>query len=203
MKKTLFLVSAQMQTGKDEFGKRLATWANGQTVAYASPVKEVAIAMLGMPPSVAYGGEKERRAWKRYGKDAREWLQWIGTELGRSQVFQTVWIHRLIERISASCVGAFVVTDARFGNELDFPYDNPAELLALFNEGHVSTFHESGYHVVKIRLRRPGAENKDAHASEAEQLGIPDEHFDEVIVNDGALKDLDNHAKRIANKYIR
>jgi hypothetical protein len=60
-------------------------------MSFAQPVKEIAIA-LGMPSNVAYGGEAERRAWKKYLKaldkeaDGREWLQWIGTEFGRDQI---------------------------------------------------------------------------------------------------------------------
>ena len=202
MRKIVFLISSQQQNGKDTFGERLARWTNGITLAFADPVKEVAISMLGMPPEVAYGGEAERRAWKRYGKDAREWLRWIGTELGRAQISPEVWIHRMIERVSKSSVGSFVVTDARFGNELDYSYGDPVMLSQLRDQGSITAFHEAGFRVVKIRLRRPGAENTEAHASESEQLTIPDDHFHEVVVNDGSPKDLDNKAKVIAAKYV-
>jgi hypothetical protein len=208
MAKILFLVSAQLQSGKDAFGAALRHEVMGVNLAFAQPVKEVAIAMLGMPGEVAYGGEAVRRAWKRYCKDrstcpnethdactdAREWLQWIGTELGRDQVHHDVWVHRLMERAPVHA-GHVVVTDARFENELGL--DGPTPGLAFHNLEL-----KNPYRVVKIRLKRPGHENDLPHRSEKEQLGIPDSEFDEVVVNDKDLKDLESKAKLIARKYL-
>jgi len=198
---TLFLVSAQMQSGKDVFGKKLAKEAHGICVAFANPLKEAAIALLGMPSEVAYGGEKERRAWKRYGKDAREWLQWFGVELVRTTFHPNVLTHRLLERIACGASSAFVVTDARMPDELSHAYDDSAWLAGLYEAGLVERVLLEGYRVVTIRLSRPGHENTDAHPTEAAQLGLPDSFFDEVIVNDGPVRCLDDHARRIAAKY--
>lgn len=207
--KTMFLVSAQLQSGKDQFGEALRKEVLGVGLAFAQPVKEVAIAMLGMPARVAYGGEVERRAWKRYCKDkascpnathdactdAREWLQWIGTELGRVQIDPDVWAHRLLER-APGFAGDVVVTDARFKNELDTPGSVTPGL------GYGNTHLERPFRLVKIRLKRPGHENDIEHASEKEQTEIPDSAFDEVVVNDGTLQDLESKAKVIARKYL-
>ena len=162
--------------------------------------------MLGMPAHIAYGGEAERRAWKRYCRDrdactndthdactdARQWLQWIGTELGRLQIHPEVWIHRLMER-APRFAGDVVVADARFKNELGM---TPGGIEKANNEL------EHPYRVVKIRIKRPGFENDDQHASEKEQTEIPDEAFDEVVENDGNLKQLEAKAKLIAKKYL-
>jgi len=184
--KTVFLICGQLQSGKDTFGQLLAKAGGGITIAIADPIKEVAISMLGMPSAVAYGGEKERRSWTRYGKDAREWLQWIGTELGRAQIAQEVWLDRLVERIEPRCMKAFVVTDARLGFELE-------KIGPKLGER---------YRTVKIRIRRPGAENKLEHQTESEQQEIPDSVFDEVVVNKGTLQDLEQQALDIAKKYL-
>lgn len=208
--KTIFLISAQLQSGKDAFGESLRKSALGTRLAFADPVKEVAIALLGMPSQVAYGGEAERRAWKRYCKDkaacknanhdactdAREWLQWIGTELGRDQIHHDVWVHRLMER-APGFAGHVVVTDARFKNELAVPDWTGSPGMKAANEAL-----KRPYSLVKIRLKRPGNENDIAHRSESEQLSIPDEMFDEVVVNDGTLQELEAKAKNIARKYL-
>ena len=55
---------------------------------------------------------------------------------------------------------------------------------------------------IKIRLKRPGNENDDEHASEKEQMGIPDSSFDEVVVNDGTIGELEGKARLIANNYL-
>lgn len=204
--KIMFLISAQLQSGKDLFGSTLAKAANATTIALASPVKEVAISMFGMPSRVAYGGEAERRAWKRYClkrgdcpnptheacSDAREILQWIGTECGRLQVSQDVWIHRLFERAPLFAGRAVIVTDARFKNELGMTDALDKANAAL----------ELPFRFVKIRLRRPGHENSLGHASESEQLEIPDAFFDEVVINDGTKQDLESRARIIAKKYL-
>ena len=209
--KFMFLISAQLQSGKDAFGEALRKAICATAVAFASPVKEVAIAMLGMPAAVAYGGEKVRRAWKRYCKDratcpnkthdactdAREWLQWIGTELGRGQIHHDVWVHRLMER-APNFAGHIVVTDARFWNELSIDgAPNPTPGLGAANDALPLSFR-----LVKIRLKRPGHENDSSHASEKEQTEIPDSAFDEIVVNNGTLQDLESSAKLIARKYL-
>jgi hypothetical protein len=191
---TIVLVSAQLQSGKDTFGKPLARALDGITIAFADPLKEIAI-QLGMPSEVAYGGEADRRAWKKFLKalgkeaDAREWLQWLGTEFGRDQIGKDIWIQRLLERVQGRVQKFFVVTDARFKNELLGSIEELAKKMDM------------DVKFVRIRLKRPGAPGGETHKSETEQLEIPDSVFDEVVVNDGTAKDLEHKAKEIARKY--
>jgi hypothetical protein len=198
---TVFLVSAQLQSGKDTFSDALVRKTLGQKLAFADPVKEVAISMLGMPSVVAYGGEAERRAWTRYGKDARQWLQWIGTELGRQQIHQDVWLHRLNERLEQRSCRSFVVSDARFKNELiDFPDDEwitrSIVHMSVQGPGRPCRF-------VLVRIKRPGNPTVDlSHVSETEQTEIPDASFDEIVVNDGTPEELAAKAQLIAEKWL-
>jgi hypothetical protein len=186
-----------MQSGKDTFGNALARFLGAVTIAFADPLKEIAV-LLGMPYSVAYGGEKERRAWKKFLKakgrecDGREWLQWLGTEFGREQVGEDVWLERLVEHVKGRRTRPFfVVTDARFENEL---LDRIEELAQ-----------EAGLDVrfFRVRLKRSDAPGGETHVSETEQLGIPDSAFDEVVTNDGTKKDLEAAAVRLADKIQR
>lgn len=183
--KTIFLISAQMQSGKDTFGDCLLKQTSGMKLAFADPVKEIAILALDMPGYVAYGGEAERRAWTKYEKDARQWLQWIGSECGRQQIDPDIWVDRMVDRIRALSSSVFVITDARFKNEIFGLSDKLGE----------------DYRVVKIRLRRPGKENDDPHPSEAEQMSIPDSDFDEVVVNQGTIQELEAEAARLATRH--
>jgi len=213
-KKVLFLISGQQQHGKDSLADALGdvlargtTWAivgdktyGGMArAALADPLKEVAILVFNMPREVAYGGEEERRAWKHWVEaegremDAREILRWIGTEFGRRLIHKDIWIWRLIDRVAGRSVyygpmnaAVVTVTDCRFKNELSDLGDSLAE---------------HGWTVVKIRIRRPGLENAEAHASESEQLQIPDGYFDELVINDAGLEKLRNIAAALVDNY--
>jgi len=197
IKRGLFLVTGQMQTGKDTFGALLASAVGGQTASLADPIKTIAINMLGMPRSVAYGSQEARLAWTRYGKNAREWLQQIGSEHSRALVHDDVWLHRFMERVGRGACKNFVLTDARFRNELEC-LTNPS-WWALNNPYHPQEIVFDP--CVKIRIKRTGSENADPHPSEAEQLTIPDSFFDHVIVNDAqGTAVLESAAKSIARE---
>lgn len=178
--KLIFLILGQKQTGKDTVGEVISRVVFAKVHHLADPVKEIAQILLEMPDSVAFGGEKERRAWSRWGRDGREWLQMIGTEFGRLQVHPNVWVDLLKGRVAPSPVITHVVADVRFENE-----------LSMFDD-------VDGYSVVKIRVVRPAAEGSDPHSSETEQLTLFDDVFDEVVVNDGTLDDLTRKVEDIA-----
>lgn len=128
--KAAVLVAGFAGHGKDTFSDLLAkAWGSDNTFrcAFAGPVKEAAAMLVGMPHAVAYGSQSVRAAWSAYGHDARWWLQVIGTELGRNQISQTVWLDRLSDRIidlhqANDRRDITVVSDARFWNEIiNFP----------------------------------------------------------------------------------
>ncbi len=48
----------------------------------------------------------------------RRILQWWGTELGRQQRHPDYWVRRIAERLSVT--GAYVVSDCRFSNEVEW-----------------------------------------------------------------------------------
>ena len=103
MIRRVFLVCGQKQSGKDTIGKMLRSelhthLQSTEVMGFADPVKEIAMIMLGMPHHVAFGGEVDRRNWTKYGRDAREWLQWIGADMGRT-ANPYVWIHHMQRRL--------------------------------------------------------------------------------------------------------
>ena len=191
--KTIFLVSAQLQNGKDAFGAELALAVEGVCVAFATPLKEIAI-LLGMPREIAYGGEEERRGWFKYLKaldkqaDAREWLQWIGTEFGRDQIHESVWVGLLLDDVATGLHRAYVVTDARFKNELGPNIEQMAK-----DRGMDVKF-------VRIRVKRPKMKSTETHKSETEQLSIPDNAFDFLVKNNSTLEALMEQAWIVAGR---
>jgi len=49
----------------------------------------------------------------------RKRLQWLGTEGGRQQIRDSIWIDILLNRIAREPGKSYVIDDVRFGNELD------------------------------------------------------------------------------------
>jgi hypothetical protein len=183
-----YLIFGNKSAGKDTLGNFLtgALVSKGHSVqryAFAKPIKEAATHLLGMPWSVAEGSEEVRRSWEKYGRDARVWLQWLGTELGRNQIHQDVWVHRAIDRVNNS-TDNFVITDGRFKNEL-YLFKNDCECK-----------------LVPIRIRRAAMSYSDSHRSETEQLEIEDLEFQFVVENDGTLRDLEAKAQYIVETTV-
>ena len=194
MAKVVFLISGQLQNGKDSLADAIedALPLYMKRSSFAAPLKQVAMELLGMPEDIAYGSQEVRLNWthpaKHAGRDlnAREWLQWIGGELGRRMIHEDIWVDRCVERIKTSKASVFLITDGRHANEI---LDLQAKL-------------GNGFRVVKIRVKRPGFENHDPHPSEAEQMGIPDGAFDEIVINDFGLAELNSTGKILVKRYV-
>lgn len=99
---------------------------------------------------------------------ARHALQTLGTEWGRA-LDPDLWVNAALRRARELLLGgapAAIITDGRFRNEI----------LAT---------HVAGGHVVRIRCPGAGLTGAAAtHASEQEQVQIPDSWFDLVLYND-------------------
>lgn len=153
--------------------------------ALADPLKEVATHLLGMPKEIAWGTEDgdvarreiERLNWVRYGKNAREWLQWIGTEMARDMIDKDVWVDRAVDTISTDDQGThfFIITDCRFHTERVSLKAKLASRFVPFSP---------------IRVYRPGIPVDTNHPSEAEVASMTQEMFDHVIDNDSDLTGL-------------
>lgn len=190
MKPLVIVVYGKKQSGKDTFADILAEALRdeGRTVfrtSFAYPVKKIAEYLLGMPPTVSQGGEEARQAWSRYGKNAREHLQFLGTEFGRFQIHPDVWVHRASETIleNARIYNTFVLSDGRFENETSVLRD----LLP------------KTFDVRAIKIHRPSRLPSDPHVSEREIDTVPDSMFDMTVLNVGTVSQL--HI--IAEDYVR
>jgi len=156
-------------------------------MAFADPIKELAVHLLGIPKSVSYGTQEDKHNYTVYGKSARHWLQWIGTEMARNQVHQDIWVHRFAERAIASTAPLVVGSDCRFRNEMSVMREMIGSKMDL--------------RIIKIV--NPRVPVNLAHQSESEIYGIPDDEFDLVIRNTMELKDLSEHITLLANELLR
>lgn len=104
-------------------------------------------------------------------QEVRRLLQVFGTEVIREHVHPDFWVNTVLNEIND---GKWVVTDARFRNELD----------ALEALGATT-----------IWVKRPGIENNSSHASEN---SVSEKDFGCTVVNDATVSDLHKKLRLLA-----
>jgi len=124
MKRLCVLFAGNAGHGKDTAADMLADEAARRGVqtlrmAFADPIKEIAVHLLGIPLETSYGSQQDKLDYKAYDESARHWLQWIGTEMGRDQVHKDIWVHRFAQKALERSEAELVIgADCRFRNEM-------------------------------------------------------------------------------------
>jgi len=192
---TFVVVFGNSDNGKDSLADEIAVQLNmrGQTAvrcAFADPLKETALSLLGIPLEVSYANASVKESTSYYGSTVRYWLQWLGTEVGRDQIHRDVWVHRLADRGLARGAPFVVVSDGRFENERVGLREYLGDRGRVFN----------------VLIHRPSQPipGPGTHASEAEVADLRRRAlggellFDAVVENSGELADLDAEAGRLS-----
>lgn len=159
-------------TGRAGAGKNTAAAAllEYRELAYARPLKEAVGILFDFTHEQLYDAKEKEIVDERWGKSPRQILQWLGTDVLRTQLDENFFLIHMKSKIEESFThygNAVVITDVRF--------DNEAKLIK-----------ELGGKIVKI-VREEEKEDKEAHSSEK---GVSMEFIDEIIINDGTIKDL-------------
>lgn len=148
-------------------------------VSFADPLYRMLSEML----DVSVDSLRDRRAKERIipwlGKSPRQLLQTLGTEWGRSMVADDIWVRLAMREINKNEANV-AVTDVRF--------DNEAEMLKREFGG------------VIWKVERPGASTCAGHTSEA---GISPHLVDRVVVNGGAVGDLEATVREALNATLK
>ena len=111
-------------------------------VSFAKGVKDVAAEMFGWPRHLLEGDTQHSRDWreqpdefwsKEFGKEftPRYALQLMGTEVGRDVFHKDFWVIKLKKYIEDNPNQNFVITDVRFGNEIDFVYNQRGIVIEI------------------------------------------------------------------------
>lgn len=189
--KLVVLVAGAMRSGKDTLADALAEELRNRGVsvlrtAFAESLKASVALMLGVPVAALNNDEKDTRL--AYGKALRYWLRYIGTEVGRQTIADTIWVDRLADRAKAAVEDVVIVSDARFINELDMA-------PARFGERHV----------IRVLVTRPSIVSDDPHPSEAElraMAKIPDSYFDLTVINNHTLDEFKRCAREGLAEFV-
>tara|TARA_Y100001970_G_scaffold288381_1_gene415508 strand:- start:869 stop:1444 length:576 start_codon:yes stop_codon:yes gene_type:complete len=143
--------------GKSSVGAILAHNYDFHVRSFASPIKEMLVAM-GIPKNYIYDRDYKEKPVPGFGKSARYMMQALGTEFGRHLVHPDVWIRALKNKLD-DLTGDVVIDDVRFENE--------ARMI-------------HAYGGMILRIERPHTEDRDTHISE---LQLDSSHVDQTLQN--------------------
>lgn len=171
--------------GKDTVADLLEYEYGYTKIAFADPLRDflyaqdVPVRMDGQANYASVSEVIDRYGWQGYKNspfagNMRKLIQVTGTEAGRGQIHENVWVDAAIAR--AYGLDRVVFSDARFYNEV-----NAVRRLG----GKI------------IRIHRPGVGPANSHASENEVNSVVP---DTIINNDGTEDDLMN---KIANQLFQ
>lgn len=163
--------------GKDTLADYLVREHGYVKYRFADPLKKLIAERFNLPMhTVNFGTWRNEprdflgRKWQ-YSGDAppfslRSWMQWLGTEVGRTIGGPDVWVNAMWKSyMENDHPKRMVVCDARFDNE-------------------AASFWARGGDV--LHISRPSAAQVLAHASEA---GIKEEYWSCNVVNDGTVEE--------------
>lgn len=131
--KIIALFGAQ-QVGKSTIANHLAQCHPLiDKMSFADPLYSMARVMF---PSGSLPADKEEPRPELQGKSLRVFLQKIGTEFGREQLGDRVWIDHLIDRVRWSEARIVVLDDMRFRNEYEAMREIGAMCIEVRRSGH-------------------------------------------------------------------
>lgn len=137
---TLIGLSGKKGVGKNFVADQLVRYATlsgskAEMAAFADPLKEFCINVLGLPREACYGSDLDKNVLTQYSwtqmpihvleknptkkgqMSIREVMQVFGTEFIRTCWDKDAWVNAMTRRIKASKANIFIITDVRFPNE--------------------------------------------------------------------------------------
>lgn len=147
-------------------GKKLLSGGRVEFAAFADPMKEFIVNVLGVSPRLIYGNDKDKNtptqySWENMPKwlqekfnkhegamTIRHVLQVYGTELNREIWDKEIWVKAMGRRINTAQTKWFFVTDVRYQNEIELIQQKKGKIWringpqrgdeAVKNDGHSS-----------------------------------------------------------------
>lgn len=212
-KKVVVLLSGKMRSGKDQFADYLITSLSGLGKTFtrdffAKSLKEGVMEDFKLLQKVV--NEKidwiiktetsdsqpnlvEKLETLKWNDDnyydvktpiSRALLQIYGTEIFRNRVKDTYWVDQVVDRIKKTESSFYIITDARFINEIDYVKEQCKD-----------------FNVISVRIDRDmdRGNASDVHPSEVALDDYKD--WNEIVDNNGTLEDLNQKAVDLVAKY--
>tara|TARA_B100000902_G_scaffold142558_1_gene140162 strand:+ start:3287 stop:3988 length:702 start_codon:yes stop_codon:yes gene_type:complete len=156
-------------------------WPYVKIYHFADYLKKMSMDLFDLSPRQVYGTDADKNTATPYNMTAREFLQYLGTDVMR-KIKDTIWVDYTIKLINLEGTEVAIIPDVRFPNE-------------------VNAIHEAGGIVVRL--------TRDVHNSEHPcETALDKEHFDwsnfDYILDnqDCSVSELKNRVEKISNKIL-
>ena len=139
--------------GKDTVADLLVAARGGRKIAYAGPLKEACAALFCLTPHQLHDPTGKETMDPRWGRTPRQIMQYVGTDLLRTQFDVEIFRKTARFRIEAAVAAGeplVVVTDCRFENEADLVREHGGVVWHVQREatGTTETSHVSERHLL-------------------------------------------------------
>ena len=146
-------ITGQKFSGKDTLGDYFVNELGYTRIAFADALKEAVKCIFDFDDEQLYGSKKEIPD-DYWNFSARQALQFVGTDLFRNQIStlsphieKNIWVHvvkrKILNRIEKDPHAKFVITDARFPNEIDMVKELGGIVIKLRRNNNNTDTHES------------------------------------------------------------
>lgn len=196
-------------SGKDTVANMLCHHKSYVKDSFAAPLKDAVSNIFSWDRQLVEGATVESRDWRErpdeywssaFGYDVlpREVLQKFGTESMRDVFHDDIWVKSLMRRIQTSRQPRFVISDARFQNEITAIRELGGILIRIRRGPDPS------WMLIAQQANRGHKDALDAmkhygiHRSEWDWIGC---EFDYVIDNNGTLEDLERSILPIVDNH--
>ena len=177
-------ITGKAGCGKDTVGDYLVKSHGFKKISLADPIKRLVKDVFVLDEHTVYDRDAREQPLEHWPKwTVRKLLQYIGTEMFRNNIDDSIWVKSLWYRIQGDRGSNYVCCDIRFPNELKFFKDNTKNGEFIF-----------------LKIIRPGCNGNvglAGHASESYDLP-----GDFEIVNDGSHQDLYNKVDVVMKEYF-
>ena len=216
MKKTVILISAKLQSGKNQLASYIKEELASKSFAvssesYAKALKaqctedfgrlwgflegkrQELLALGTVPPElISWMSVKPENLQEDKTDLTRLMLQIYGTEIFRNRVDGDYWVKKCVDSVNLSKSDFVMITDVRYPNEVEAFLDWAKDRSGMRR-------------VVLVRVERPGYvrdENDPAHKHPSESALDEFPCWDYVVDNVGTLEDLRSSAQAIVSELV-
>lgn len=210
MKKTVIMLSGFKGAGKDTtaeiLGRKLVSYDNSiEYKALATPIKQAASAVFGIPYEILEGKTPENRKLREQQHEfwstvipnftPRLSLTMLGTDILRQYIHDDLWILRMQQDILATVNNTIIITDLREPNEEtkieQFCHDNAINVYHIrINRDNPDWYHD-GLNIIKTF-------KEEQWDSEFRQLNVHPSEWKQLLLTpdyiiDNTLPDYEEH----------
>jgi hypothetical protein len=146
-------ITGKKYSGKDTLGSYFVNNYKYEQIAYADALKDAVKCIFDFDDEQLYGTKKEE-VDEFWGKTPRQVLQFVGTDLFRNHTHELmpnigkdIWVQvvkrKIMNKMKKDPNARFVITDARFHNEVDVIKQLGGTVIKLKRDTGCQDIHES------------------------------------------------------------